>query len=55
MFYLTSGSEAFVLANLVNHLAPRRLLVAGFETNRDYYTLAQYDEMLSTLGFLLQV
>jgi SAM-dependent methyltransferase len=54
MVCLTPGSEAAVLAHLVTFLAPRGLLVAGFATDRDYYTLAQYDGMLSGLGLRLQ-
>lgn len=54
MVCLTPGSEAAVLAHLVTFLAPHGRLVAGFATDRDYYTLAQYDEMLSALGLQLK-
>ena len=52
MICLTPGSERAVLANLVTHLVPGGLLVAGFATDRDYYTLTQYDETLNALGLL---
>ncbi|MEO7021940.1 MAG: methyltransferase domain-containing protein [Ktedonobacteraceae bacterium] len=54
MVFLTPDSEATVLLRLVTALASPGLLVAGFATDRQHYTLAHYDETLSALGLVLQ-
>jgi SAM-dependent methyltransferase len=40
---VTAGTEATIVANLAQHLAPSGLLIAGFRTDRAYFTVADYD------------
>lgn len=50
MIFLTPGDEAAVVANLVRHLRPGGLLVAGFSLRRGGLGLDAYDEMAATAG-----
>jgi len=53
MIYLTPGTEDAVLANLVAHLAPGGLLVAGFESRPPSWsglTPTRYAELAATAG-----
>ncbi len=54
MLFVTPGTEAQVVQTLAQHLAPRGLLVAGFQLNRTAYTLARYDAAASAAGLVLQ-
>jgi SAM-dependent methyltransferase len=43
LIVVASDTEAAIVANMTQHLAPGGLLIAGFRTDRDYFTLADYD------------
>lgn len=56
MIYLTPGTEAAVLANMANHLAPDGLLVAAFELappSWSQLTLSLYDQLAAAAGLTL--
>jgi SAM-dependent methyltransferase len=56
MIYVTPGTEAAVLANLVNHLAPSGLLIAGFESRPPSWsnlTPGRYAELAGAAGLTL--
>lgn len=53
MIYLTPGTEAATVANLVEHLNPGGLLIAAFELNPPAWsqlTLAVYDQLTAAVG-----
>ncbi len=53
MIFLEPGTEAAVLANMVHHLLPGGLLVAGFQL--DYgLSLGEYDAMAAQAGLILR-
>jgi SAM-dependent methyltransferase len=53
MIFLTSGSEATVVANLARHLTPGGALVAGFQLHPGGLTLAHYDAYATQAGLAL--
>lgn len=56
MIYVTPGTEAAVLANLVNQLLPDGLLIAGFESRPPSWsnlTPARYAELAGAAGLTL--
>lgn len=56
MIYLTPGTEAAVLTNMANHLAPGGLLVAAFELappSWSQLTLSLYDQLAAAAGLTL--
>jgi len=50
MIFLTPGSEAAVVQNLVRQLAPGGLLVAGFQLTYPAFGLADYEQATSAAG-----
>jgi len=50
MIFLTPGTERDVIANLVRHLSPGGVLVAGFQLTRPRMTLSHYDALCSASG-----
>ena len=53
MIFLTPGTEAAVVRNLGRHLAPRGLLVAGFQLGPRRPGLDQYDQWAAAAGLTL--
>jgi len=53
MILLTPGTESAVVANLVRHLEPGGLLIAGFQLGPDRMTVEQYDGMTAAAGLAL--
>ena len=53
MILLTPGTESAVVANLVRHLEPGGLLIAGFQLGPDRMTIEQYDRMTAAAGLAL--
>jgi SAM-dependent methyltransferase len=53
MIFLTSGTEAAVVANLVRHLGDGGLLVSGFSLGQGRLTLESYDEICTDAGLEL--
>lgn len=53
MILLTPGTESAVVANLVRHLEPGGLLIAGFQLGPDRMTVEQYDRMTAAAGLAL--
>lgn len=49
MVYVTPGTEAQIVANLVRHVAPNGVLVAAFRTDRPF-SLAQFDALVTAHG-----
>ncbi|MDP9405602.1 MAG: class I SAM-dependent methyltransferase [Actinomycetota bacterium] len=54
MIFLTPGSEAAVVANLVRHLRPAGRLVAGFQLRPGGLGLAAYDAIAVAAGLVLE-
>ena len=54
MIYLTPGTEAAVLQNLVRHLPPGGVVVAGFQLLPGKLTIARYDELAAAAGLALR-
>lgn len=54
MIFLTPGTEAAVVANLVRHLRPGGLLVAGFQTAAGRLGLDEYDAACTAAATELQ-
>jgi SAM-dependent methyltransferase len=50
---VASGTEAAIVATMASHLAPGGLLIAGFRTDREYFTLADYDAATAAAGLSL--
>jgi hypothetical protein len=50
---VASGTEAAIVANMASHLVPGGLLIAGFRTDREYFTLADYDVATAAVGLSL--
>ncbi len=53
MIFLTPGTEGAVVANLVRHLAPRGVVVAGFSLRPGQLTAAEYDRLVGEAGLSL--
>ena len=53
MIFLAPGSEASVVANLAQHLAPTGVLIAGFQLMRGRLQVARYDELCAASGLAL--
>lgn len=53
MIFLTPGTESAVIGNLVRHLEPGGLLVAGFELALGRLTIDQYDQITAAAGLSL--
>ncbi|MGI8552656.1 MAG: class I SAM-dependent methyltransferase [Dehalococcoidia bacterium] len=53
MIFLTPGSEAAVLANLVRNLNPEGQLIAGFQRMSGRLTIARYDTLADAAGLEL--
>jgi trans-aconitate methyltransferase len=54
MLFLTPGTEAQVLRNLVGHLAPTGMLVAGFQIGRTAFGITHYDAAATTARLALR-
>ncbi|MEM1334988.1 MAG: class I SAM-dependent methyltransferase [Actinomycetota bacterium] len=54
MIFLTPGTEADVVANLVRHLEPDGRLIAGFQLADDRYALRDYDDACAAAGLELE-
>ena len=54
MIFLAPGTEAEVVANLARHVAPRGVLVAGFQLSADRLSIEEYDRHAAAVGFELQ-
>lgn len=52
MIFLTPGTERAVVANLARHLAPRGLLVAGFQLSDESLSLDEYDAHCHAAGLV---
>jgi SAM-dependent methyltransferase len=50
MIFVKSGTEGAVLARLHDLLAPRGLLIAGFQLRPDGFGLAEYDRLAADAG-----
>ena len=50
MIFLTPGTEAPVVANLVRHLAPGGRLVAGFSLRPGQLTVKEYERIVAAAG-----
>jgi len=50
MIFLTPGTEAGVVANLVRHLAPGGRLVAGFSLRPGQLTVKEYERIVAAAG-----
>jgi SAM-dependent methyltransferase len=50
MIFLTPGTEAAVVANLVKHLAPGGRLVAGFSLRPGQLTVEEYQRIVAAAG-----
>jgi SAM-dependent methyltransferase len=53
MILLTPGTESAVVANLVRHLEPGGLLIAGFQLAPDRMTIEEYDRITDAAGLAL--
>ncbi len=53
MILLTPGTESAVVANLVRHLEPGGLLIAGFQLAPDRMTIEEYDRITAAAGLAL--
>ncbi|GAC1553374.1 MAG: class I SAM-dependent methyltransferase [Herpetosiphon sp.] len=53
LLFVTPGTEAQVLRNMVRHLVPQGLLVAGFQLGRTAFDIAQYDVAAAAAGVVL--
>jgi trans-aconitate methyltransferase len=53
MILLTPGTESAVVANLVRHLEPGGLLIAGFQLLPDRMTIEEYDRITAAAGLVL--
>jgi SAM-dependent methyltransferase len=53
MILLTPGTESDAVANLLRHLEPGGLLIAGFQLAPDRMTLEQYDRIAAAAGLAL--
>jgi SAM-dependent methyltransferase len=53
MIFVEPGSEAAVVANLADHLAPGGLLISGCRLLPDKLTLVEYDAMAAAAGLEL--
>jgi trans-aconitate methyltransferase len=53
MMLLTPGTESAVVANLVRHLEPGGLLIAGFQLAPDRMTIEEYDRITAAAGLAL--
>ena len=54
MIFVAPGTEAEVVANLARHVAPRGVLVAGFQLSADRLSIEEYDRHAGAVGFELQ-
>jgi SAM-dependent methyltransferase len=50
MIFLTPGTEGAVLLNMVRHLAPNGVLIAGFQLQPDTLALSNYDRFATAAG-----
>jgi SAM-dependent methyltransferase len=50
---VAAGTEAAIVANMAQHLVPGGLLIAGFRTDREYFTMADYDAATAAVGLSL--
>jgi len=53
ILFVASGTEARVIANLADHLAPGGLLVAGFQLTSGGYCIDRYDADATAAGLVL--
>ena len=53
MIFLTPGTEDVVVANMVRHLQPDGLLIAGFQIMAARLTVQRYDEIAAHAGLAL--
>ena len=53
MIFLAPGSESQVIANLVRHLAPDGLVIAGFQIQPGRLSVERYDTMAAAAGLSL--
>ena len=53
MIFLTPGTESEVLENLVRHLAPSGVFIAGFSLRPGQLTVDEYDRIASAAGLAL--
>ena len=53
MIFLTPGTEQKVLANLVRHLEPGGVLIAGFQLHSDQLSIERYDRLAAAAGLTL--
>lgn len=53
MIFLTPGTESAVIANLVRHLTPGGVLVAGFSLRPGQLTVEDYDRLTAAAGLSL--
>jgi SAM-dependent methyltransferase len=53
MIFLAPGSEPAVVANIVRHLQPEGLLIAGFQVMPGQLTVERYDEIAGLAGLAL--
>lgn len=53
MIFLAPGSESQVIANLVRHLAPGGLVIAGFQLQAGRLSAERYDEIATAAGLSL--
>ena len=53
MIFLAPGSESQVIANLVRHLAPGGLVIAGFQLQPGRLSAQRYDEITTDAGLTL--
>jgi trans-aconitate methyltransferase len=53
MILLTPGTESAVVANLVRHLEPGGLLIAGFQLLPDRMTIEEYERITAAAGLVL--
>jgi len=54
MIFVAPGWEAAVVANLAEHLAPRGVLLAGFQIQAGRYAIDDYDEHCRNAGLVLE-
>jgi SAM-dependent methyltransferase len=53
MLFVDRGTEGVVLANMVRHLAPNGVLIAGFEVRAGGLSIERYDALAGDVGLEL--
>lgn len=54
MIFVAPGTEGVVLKNLARHLAPKGMLIAGFQLSMGYLSLEEYDRLAEEAGLVLK-